>query len=72
MRTAEELSVELFRAFSKAVRERDRLQAERDAAVRDMEKYPDCRLCYHYGYEQCPAGVDGHCWQWRGVQEETE
>ena len=60
------------------------LQAERDAAVLDMEGWGrNCEICKYldnsYGEDPCPTVEeldkrDGYCprWQWRGVQKEDD
>lgn len=49
------------------------LEAERDAAVKDMNR--NCFICKNFGRSECLNTVCAECaswcnWQWRGVQKE--
>lgn len=48
------------------------LEAERDAAVKDLAYFSDCRQCNSWETEEnCKNCRPGHSgWEWRGVQKE--
>lgn len=50
------------------------LEAERDAAVKDLSFVRECRVCKHYGCRACDdpcrsCGVRNDNWEWRGLPE---
>ena len=53
-----------------------KLEAQRDAAVKDLGVTRDCRVCKHFGHkayeEPCAScGMRQPHWEWRGVKEDT-
>ena len=54
-----------------------RLEAERDAAVKDLGVTRDCKVCKHYGCRACDepckhCGIAQPFWEWRGLPEPPE
>ena len=53
------------------------LEAERDAAVKDLGVVRDCKVCKNYDCRACDepckhCGIAQTCWEWRGLPEQKK
>lgn len=60
----------------KAADAMESLQAERDAALKDLRRLGDCDTCLHnkpegYDGKPCTCCMRGEKWQWRGLRKES-
>lgn len=60
------------RALKEADSKLEQVTLERDAAVKDLAYFSDCRQCNSWETEEnCKNCRPGHSgWEWRGVQKE--